>query len=138
MNFDKALIVVNLRDGSARRVLAGHVSVMSENVDLIVEDKPVRLRQSDGSYANARVSVNPIALDANNDWLYYGPMTGSRLYRIRTADLVNQQLTSEQLAERVENYAARPNSDGISIDRDNNIYITEIGANAIGVIRPNP
>ena len=132
-----ALIVVDLRTGKARRVLSGDVSVKPEDVDLIVEGKPTKIKQPDGNLIKARVGANPIALDAKNQWLYYGPMTGKRLYRIPTADLRNSKLNNKQLSKRVEDYAAKPNCDGISIDRENNIYITDVEANAIGVIRSN-
>ena len=130
-----ALIVVDLSANKARRVLTGDVSVKAENVDLIVEGKPIRIKQPDGTLMKARVGANPIALDAKNEWLYYGPMTGKRLYRIRTADLRNSKLSDEELAKRVEDYAAKPSCDGISMDSGNNIYISDVEANAIGVIR---
>lgn len=130
-----ALIVVDNSTGKVRRVLVGDISVKPEDVDLIVEGKPTQRKQTDATLIKPRVGANPIALDAKNEWLYYGPMNGKRLYRIRTADLRNSKLSEKELAKLVENYAAKPNCDGISIDKENNIYITDIGANAIGVIR---
>lgn len=130
-----ALIVVDLGTGEARRVLVEHESVVPEEIDLIIDGTPVQILQPDGSVVRPRVGVNPIALDADNQWLYFGPMHGTRLYRIQTADLRDTQLSAELLAQQVEEYAERPISDGISMDREGNIYISEIGASAIGVIR---
>ncbi|ELR96785.1 L-dopachrome tautomerase-related protein [Gloeocapsa sp. PCC 73106] len=129
-----ALIVVDLNTRKARRVLIGHQSVVPEDIDLIVDGTPVQILQPDGNLIRPRVGVNPITLDSNQEWLYFGPMHGTRLYRIRTQDLLNTQLSEAQLAQKVEDYAERPISDGIIIDRSNNIYITDVGANAIGVI----
>jgi sugar lactone lactonase YvrE len=125
-----AMIVVSLDTGETRRVLNNHQSGIAEDVDLVVEG---RILQFQGE--PARFGANPIALDTRSEWLYYGPMNGTRLYRIRVADLLNETLSAEELAQKVEDYAARPNSDGIAIDQQDNIYITDVNANAIGVIR---
>lgn len=131
---DAALIVVDLETGLARRVLQGHRSVVPEDMDLIIDGRPVEIRQPDGSTRRPRVGVNPIALDTEAGWLYFGPMHGTSLYRVRTADLLDGGLDETTLAERVERYADKPICDGISIDREGNIYISDIGNNAVGVI----
>lgn len=130
-----ALIVVNLRTGKARRVLMGDRSVIPERVELIIDGTPVQSQQPDGSIIRPRVGVNPIALDAGNKWLYFGPMHGTRLYRVATADLRNPKLTPQQLSQRIKPYAKRPITDGISIDREDNIYLGDLGALAIGTIK---
>jgi sugar lactone lactonase YvrE len=130
-----ALIVVDLKTRKARRVLEGHESVVPENdLDLVVDGTPVRIRTPDGNEIRPHIGVNPIAADAKNEWLYYGPMHGEALYRVRTADLRDASLAPAALAERVERWAERPISDGIAMDDAGNIYITDVGSNAVGVI----
>ena len=134
---EPAIVVIDLRTGLSRRVLANHESVVAEDVEIAVNGTPLRSRQPDGTVVNPRVGINPIALDDNDDWLYYGPMNGKRMYRIRTRDLRDLDLSAEAIAQRVEVSGDRPNSDGITIDRAGNLYISAVGENAVGIVRPD-
>jgi sugar lactone lactonase YvrE len=129
-----ALIVVNLATGKARRVLEGHASVIPENVDLVIDKVPVQVKDKSGKLLRPHIGVNPITEDLNNEWIYFGPMHGHSLYRIKADDLIDEKLDAKALASRVERYSDKPISDGITIDKDNNIYLGELAANAIGVI----
>jgi len=129
-----ALIVINLGTGTARRVLEGHHSVIPEEVDLIIDNVPVQVKDKAGKLLRPHIGVNPITEDLNNEWVYFGPMHGFSLYRIKAEDLVDESLDAGILANRVQRYSDKPISDGITIDKDNNIYLGELAANAIGVI----
>jgi sugar lactone lactonase YvrE len=129
-----ALIVINLNTGTARRVLEGHSSVIPEPVDLVIDNVPVQVKDKAGKLLRPHIGVNPITEDMNNEWVYFGPMHGLSLYRIKADDLVNENLDAKVLANRVERYSDKPISDGMTIDKDNNIYLGELAANAIGVI----
>lgn len=128
------LIVVNLNSGKARRVLEGHSSVIPENVDLIIDKVAIQVKDKSGKLTRPHIGVNPITEDLNNEWVYFGPMHGHSLYRIKANDLANETLDDKGLASRVERYSDKPISDGITIDKDNNIYLGELAENAIGVI----
>lgn len=129
-----ALIVVNLDSGTARRVLEGDAGVIPENVDLIIDKVPIRVKGKAGKPVRPHIGVNPITEDMNNEWVYFGPMHGYSLYRIKADDLADEALDPKVLASRVERYSGKPISDGMTIDKDNNIYLGELAANAIGVI----
>ena len=126
---DSALIVIDLYTGFSRRVLEGDISTRPEDIPLIVDE---RIVNSGGE--PARIGVNPITIDPDNEWVYYGPMSGRSLYRIATEDLLDESLTNEELAARVERYGDKPICDGITIDGAGNVYITSITNNAIGVV----
>jgi sugar lactone lactonase YvrE len=101
------------------------VAVVPDGTQVTVKGKPVR------------VGADSITIDPGNEWLYFGPLTGTSLDRARTTDLRDTALPAEALAERVERFSNKPVSDGITIDDAGNVYITDINANGIGVVRPN-
>ena len=97
-------------------------------------DVPIQVKDKSGKGVRPHIGVNPITEDLNNEWVYFGPMHGLSLYRIKADDLANEKLDAVALANRVEHYSDKPVSDGITIDKDNNIYLGDLAANAIGVI----
>ena len=129
-----ALIVVNLVSGVARRVLEGALSTRPESVPVMADGRPMVKRGEDGSTSPMRVGCDGIALDHRSEWLYYGPLNGEALYRVRVADLLDGSLSEAELGRRVEHHASRPVAGGITIDAEDNVYLTEVGGRAIGVV----
>jgi sugar lactone lactonase YvrE len=129
-----AIIVVNLKTGATRRVLEGDKSVIPENIDLIIDNMPIQIKDKSGKLFRPHLGVNPITEDLDNEWVYYGPMSGHSLYRIKADDLADEKLDAKTLASRVQRYSDKPICDGITIDKANNIYLGELAENAIGVI----
>ena len=132
---ESAIIRVDLQTGLAKRILQGHKSVIPEDIDLIIDGVAVRIKQPDGTLIRPHLGVNGLVLDTHNEWLYFCPMHSTSMYRAKSADLCNPYLSEAELASRVERYSDRPICDGISIDRDNNLYLGDLAANAIGVIK---
>jgi sugar lactone lactonase YvrE len=81
-----------------------------------------------------RAGTDGIALDHRSEWLYYGPLNGRSVHRVRVADLLNEALSDQGLGSRIERYAERPNAGGMSIDAEDNLYLTEVEHRAVGVI----
>ena len=132
-----AFIVVDIETGAARRVLEGHPSVVPESVDLVIDGRPIQVKDGAGHLVRPHIGVNPVTEDVQNEWVYFGPMHGTSLYRIKAAALADQKLDASALGQMVERYSDKPICDGISIDKDNNIYLGDLAANAIGVIKPD-
>lgn len=129
-----ALVVVDMRTGAARRLLEGHVSVLPENVPICVDGRELRIPDANGKPTRLRVGADGIALDHAAQWLYFGPLNGRWLYRVRTRDLLDTSLDASALGRRVQRYARKPNNGGLSIDAAGNLYLTEVERRAVGVI----
>lgn len=129
-----ALVIVDMQTGATRRVLQGHISTLPEDVAIVVDGNPLTVPDGNGGQAIIKVGADGIAADANFDWLYYGPLSGSALYRVRFSDLLNEDLSDAELGDKVERYADKPNNGGLSMDQAGNLYLTEVETNAVGII----
>lgn len=125
-----ALVVVDLNTGKSRRLLQGDNSVMPDLQRPLIIDKDSKGRKQIEVY----VGADGIALDKTQTWLYFAPMNKDKVYRVRMTDLINPSLTPAALSAKVEAYADKPDNGGLSIDEANNLYLTEVGERAIGVI----
>lgn len=121
-----ALIVYDVGTATARRVLERHASVSAENYRIRNHGDEMTFA---GGLVTLKGGVDGIALD--NEWLYFGAISGSGLYRIQLSDLTNASAPDAQLAARVERYADKPLSDGLSIDMAGNVYITDVEHGAL-------
>ena len=132
---DAALIVLDSTTGLARRVLQGHPSVVPVvGLDLSIDGHKLETKRLDGSVADPVGGVNPLALDRKGEWLYFGPLRSHKLYRVKTEYLRDASLSPDKLAGLVEEYAAKPLCDGITLDNKGNIYVSDLTSKAIGMI----
>jgi sugar lactone lactonase YvrE len=125
-----ALIVYNVERKTARRLLEDHDSVKPDYYVPVVENEKMLIF---GIFA-IRPGIDSIALDRQEKWLYFAPVTDTHLHRIAVSDLLNENLSPEQLAEKVEPFAKKSMSDGITIDDAGNIYISDLEHTAINRI----
>lgn len=132
---DAALIVLDAGTGLARRVLQGHPSVVPvAGLELSIDGQKLETKRLDGSLADPLGGVNPLALDRKGEWLYFGPLRSHKLYRVKTEHLRDASMPPDKLAGLVEEYAAKPLCDGITLDGKGNIYVSDLTAKAIGII----
>lgn len=118
---DGAIIVLDLNTRQARRLLDDHASTESETDHLFC----------DGNKWENSVHSDGIALTPNAEYLYYVALTGHTLYRIPTKDLLNENLTAEELEASVEKVEKIPATDGMLFDDDGNLYLGGLEDNSI-------
>jgi sugar lactone lactonase YvrE len=127
-----ALVVYDVASGQARRVLESHSSVAAEDYVIRSHDREMKYL---GGVVALRGGVDGIALGP--EWLYYGALSGSGLYRVRLDDLRNRGLSASQLASRVERFSDKPLSDGLSRDNEGNVYITDVEHGSVFIVGPD-
>lgn len=118
-----ALIVYDVRTHTARRMLERNAALMPG--DWEINARGHRMYLLGGLYW-MHPGFDPIALDRRGEWLYMGAMSSDTLYRAPVSDL-----------NKVEAYAKRSQCDGLSMDDQDDIYVTSIEDGAINIIGPD-
>lgn len=122
------ILIVNLQSGEIKRVLDHHETTQKGPYYVSVDQQPV----GHPPFVTMRPGIDSIAIDRRGEWLYYGSMSDTKLYRVRVADLLS--LEANELGKQIEFYSNKPLSDGLTIDDDNNIYVSQIQSNSVSVI----
>ncbi len=128
-----ALIVYDVENRTARRVLDRHPSVMPKDYLMNAAGRDMTLF----GFVTLKIGVDSIALDKQGRWLYYAPVSDDRMYRIATKDLNDERLDSDTLGAKVEIWGRKTLSDGITMDVDDGIYLSDMEHSAILVLRPD-
>ncbi|WP_026839736.1 L-dopachrome tautomerase-related protein [Gillisia sp. JM1] len=108
------LVILDLVDGTTKRVLNNHYSTLAEKDHLIIED----------NRWNNTVHSDGIALDTENDLLYYHALTGYGLYAVPTEVLING--TEEAIQKEVKFIKKTPAPDGMLFDTKGNLYFADL------------
>ncbi len=127
-----AILVYDISSRTCRRLLENHPSVIPDPYIPVVQG---RVMQIFGIFA-IRPGVDSIVLDKSGHWLYFAPVTSHDMYRIRASDLNDNNLSSHALSRQVEKFAEKTMSDGLTMDIDGNIYITDPENSAIVRLTP--
>lgn len=127
-----ALIVYDSVEKVAFRRLEGHLSVVDKSYLVSNKGRPMVLL---GGLFNLHAAVDSIALDRKGEWLYFAPMSHEDLFRVRAADLRDRgTVDDDELRRRVENFAPKIQTDGITTDADGTIYLSDIERGAIATV----
>lgn len=129
-----AFVVVDLKTGKSRRVLESHKTLLSPEHDIVIDGSLLGAKDKDGNSEAAYIGLNPITIDAKNEWVYFGTINGSAIYRLPAAALANEKLTADKLAQSIEFYNEKRPSDGMIIDDNGAIYVGDVEKNAISIV----
>lgn len=131
---DPAIVAVDLDTGRTWRALENHDSLQPEDTRMA---DPITPQRPDGTAAETGLGLNPITIDPSYQWVYYGAIHGTSVYRIRAVDLLDRSLSESERHDRIERYGDKPISDGISVDTAGNVYVTDLEGDAVGVTDPS-
>ena len=124
-----AFIIVDMKTGKTRRILEGTRTTLPENTPTVINGKHLAVNAKDLLVGN-----DGITADANFKYIYYGPLNGTKIYRIKTLDLVNEDFTETELDGKIETYSEKPNNGGMSIDKEGNLYLTALETKSVAVV----
>lgn len=127
------IVVLNTDTGNARMVLRQEPPVLADpNHQLLIGGAEL-LRNGQPMKVNA----DGIALSPDRQWLYFKPLSDTKLYRIRTADLQNALATGADVGNKVEDLGANFTcSDGMIFDQRGNLYLGDMEHDAIVQVTP--
>jgi sugar lactone lactonase YvrE len=127
------IVVLDIESGNARMVLRKAPSVLSDpNHQLIVGGAEL---QRNGK--PMKVNSDGIALSPDRQWLYFKPLSDTKLYRIRTTDLRDALATGAEVSSKVEDLGANfTASDGMTFDAHGNLYLSDMEHDAIVQVTP--
>lgn len=77
------------------------------------------------------VGLDGIELSRDGQWLYFATMSHDNAYRVPTAALKDVKLSSTELSAAIQKIGNKPLSDGITLDAQGNLLITDIERGSI-------
>lgn len=117
----KAIVILDLKTGKTRIALENDKStVVTPNLKLHLDGKDVVEDNGKPFVSN----VNGIALTNDNQYFYFRAINQMNLYRIKTADLSNKNLSKTELSAKVENLGETGICHGMIADSMGNIYLS--------------
>ena len=124
-----ALITYDVKLDVGRRVLEDAPPVVGGNYTIMSKGHEMSLL---GGLYKMHPGVDSIALDHRNMWVYFGPMSHQSLFRVRAEDL--RVASRANIAAHVEKFGPKPQSDGLTMDSENSVYITDVEHGSICVL----
>jgi sugar lactone lactonase YvrE len=127
------ILVYDIRANKAKRVLSAPEWVNDEAFTFQIHGRDV-LKAKDGKPNPMKTGADGIALSGDKRTLYWTNLTGNRLLALPTALIRDFSKSEDEVKKAVQVVTTLPsNTDGMTADRDNNLYMTALTLN--GIIR---
>jgi sugar lactone lactonase YvrE len=130
-----SLVVLDLKTGQSRQVLAGDRSTFADpHQHLMINHHPAET--NDGKLV--AIHADGIAMSPDAQWVYYRPLTDHNYWRISTAALIDPQLSATDLSAKVEYLGAAPLTGGLIMDQNGTLYGGDLEHSTIVALTLNP
>lgn len=116
------IIVMDLKTGKSRLMLAGDKSVKADPAYKFIQDGR-ELRDNKGP---VKFNSDGLALTPDGNVLYYKPLSDNKLYRIKTEFLRDPKLGDKDLSAKVEDLGKFTSTDGMIIDQAGYLYMGDM------------
>lgn len=125
------ILVYDMASNTAKRVLSAPEWVNNEDYSFKIQGRDV-LKPVDGKPNGMKTGADGIALSGDKKTLYWTNLTGNRLLSLPTALIRDFNKTEDEVKSAVQVVNTLPsNTDGMTADRNNNLYMTALGLNGI-------
>jgi sugar lactone lactonase YvrE len=128
-----SLVVYSVLNHTFTSIQSDHPCMRPEDWIIQTPYGPDRLL---GGLLNFAVGIDGIEISEDQKWLYIASMTNSRLCRVPMAVVLNPATTTETFNQSIEDVGQKPLSDGIAIDHDGRVLITDVEHGSIMAFNP--
>ena len=128
-----AILVIDRETGRGHRALEGAACSRADRTIVpIVKGRP--MVHPDGKVPV--INLSHLELSPDGEWMYFTPLFGPMLRRVKTAYLRDSNLTTADLVAHVEDVAAIPPVTGITTDAAGTLYLSALTED--GVLKLGP
>lgn len=129
-----SMIVFDVAGQQARRLLTDHPTVMRKKILPVVDGKKMRFILG---LIKVRPGIDGIDVDPAGKYVYYAALADTIVYRIPVDAVTDPDFKEKELENLIHTVGYRPLCDGIRVDRQERIYITDFQNHRILAMDPD-